>query len=355
MVSQSKLNLEVSLFSLFLFLCIANCAFAQVGGLEALDTGLGGGNSIVGTVLGPSGHRLGVRVRVRLETMTRGDRNTTTDEYGNFTFRGVPSGNYTIVINNEKDFEPLTHPLDIIQVRGAPPQVYNLNLRLTSKAAPRLKPGVIDSELANVPKKALDLYTKGLEFVKNRDFKSAIEQFQLSIVEYPNFMYAYNELGVQYLRLNDLKKANESFQSALKIKPDAFAPLMNRGIVLVHMKQFEEAEPALRKALKIEEKSPVCHYFLGQALANLGRFDEAEKELVSAITLGGDEMKEAHRFLAIIYSAQGDKKRASDELETYLRLVPTTPDAEQLRNVIRQLKDSKSPASAPSTETKPSP
>jgi len=66
-------------------------------------------------------------------------------------------------------------------------------------------------------------------------------------------------------------------------------------------------------------------------------------------------MKEAHRLLAIIYSAKGDKKRAAEQLETYLRLAPTTPDAEQIRNVIRQFKDSgaPTPAPTPSSETKP--
>ena len=31
-------------------------------------------------------------------------------------------------------------------------------------------------------------------------------------------------------------------------------------------------------------------------------------------------MKEAHRYLAGVYSALGDKQRAAAELETYLRL-----------------------------------
>jgi Tfp pilus assembly protein PilF len=72
----------------------------------------------------------------------------------------------------------------------------------------------------------------------------------------------------------------------------------------------------------------------------LGRFDEAEKELVSAVKSGGDEMKEAHRYLAIIYSSRGDKKRAASELEIYLRLAQHAPDAEQLRSVMKQLKSS---------------
>ena len=81
------------------------------------------------------------------------------------------------------------------------------------------------------------------------------------------------------------------------------------------------------------------HYFLGQALANLGLFDEAEKELLNRLELGKEEMKEAHRILAIIYSSRGAKKQAADELETYLKLAPNTPDAEKLKELIRKLRE----------------
>ena len=74
------------------------------------------------------------------------------------------------------------------------------------------------------------------------------------------------------------------------------------------------------------------------AQVSLGRFDEAVKELDTAITLGGDQMKEAHRYLGAIYHARGDDKRAINELETYLRIAPKADDAEPVRQLIQQLK-----------------
>lgn len=331
------------IFLFFLLLCLAGSAFAQISGIppSASDTGLRGINSIIGTVFGPSGRPVERRIRIKLSTMTQGDRIFTTDNNGNFAFRGLPSGTYTVSIDREQEFEPFSQDVDIRQLRGGLPQaqVYTLNIRLSLKEQAGPKPGIVNSEFANVPQKALDFFNKGGELAKKGDYKAAIEQLQLAVAEYPDFMLAVNEIGVQYLRLNELEKADEAFQSALKIKPDAFAPLMNRGIVLVQMRRFEEAESVLRKAVKMKE-SAAGHYFFGLALANLGRFDEAEKELVSAVKLGGEEMKEAHRYLAIIYNHRGDKKRAASEIEIYLRLVPTAPDAEQLRNVLKQLKAS---------------
>jgi tetratricopeptide (TPR) repeat protein len=106
------------------------------------------------------------------------------------------------------------------------------------------------------------------------------------------------------------------------------------------MARYGEAVPIFRKALKKNDQSAVGHYFLGQALANLGLFDDAEKDLLAALTLGKEEVKEAHRTLAIIYSTRGDKKQAADQLETYLKVAPNAPDAEKLREKIRQLRES---------------
>ena len=306
----------------------------------ATDTGLGGGNAISGMILLPNGQRLQRRVTIRLQTTMKGDRLTTTDEYGNFAFRGLVNGEYTVVIDKEKEFEPFQQSVEIRQFRGSAPQNYTLNIRLSLKEEAKPKPGVLNAELANVPERALVHYNNAGEQAKKNDHPAAIEELKLAIKEYPSFMLAFNELGVQYLKVNQLQNADDAFQAALKINPDAVPALINRGIANFMMERYGEAVPILRKALKKNDQSAVGHYFLGQALANLGLFDDAEKALLTSLTLGKEDMKEAHRFLAIIYSSRGAKKQAADELETYLKLAPNTPDAEKLREKIRQLRES---------------
>jgi len=316
------------------------------------ETGMGGQNSITGMILAPEGHRIERRITIRLQSMARGDRVTVSEDNGNFAFRGLPSGDYILVVDKEKDFEPFSQNVSVIQMRGFPAQTYTVTIRLVPKGSTDAKPGVIDSRIANVPKKARELFAKGMELANNRDYRGAIDQLNLAIAEYPKFMIAYNELGVQYLRLGELDKADAALQEALKLDAEAYEPVMNRGIVLFTMKKYADAEPVLRKALVVQENSPVAHYFLGQTIANLGKFDEAEKELKIAVETGGEQMKEAHRLLAIIYSSRGDKKRAAGELETYLKLAPNTPDAEQLRRVARQFRGLEAPPT-PAGSTKP--
>ncbi len=302
------------------------------------QTGYGGINSIIGTVFDPSGRPLQRRVPIRLSTMTRGDRVHTTGENGQFAFRGLPSGSYTISIDKEKEYKPFSISVDIVQI-GRDPVIQTLNIPLKYQPG-ATKPATVNVAFLNVPEKALKLYNDAVEQSKKGDSAAAVDQLKLAIAEHPSFTMAYNELGVQYLKLNRLEEADQAFQSALKLDPELLAGLINRGIANVMMKRYGEAVPVLRKALTKDEQSAVGHYFLGQALANLGLFDEAEKELVVSLKLGKEQMKEAHRILAIIYSSRGDKKKAAEELEGYLKVSPDTPDAEQLKEMIKRLKES---------------
>ena len=324
---------------IFVALCVSAFAIPLSGQVMlppgGTDTGLGGSNAITGTVLSETGARKR-QISVRLQSMTKGDRVAVTDDNGNFVFRGIPNGEYTVVIDKEKDYEPVRQTVDVRQFSGAPPQSYNLNIRLELKGGVTAKPGVLNAELANVPPPAVAAYEKALQSAQAGNRKAAIEQLKQAISEYPNFMLAYNELGVQYMKLNDLNKADEALRSALKLSPDGAMPLLNHGIVLALMGKFDSAVTELDHSLKQREQSANGHFYLGQALANLGRFDEAAEHLSRAVELGGDEMKDAHRFLGIIYLRRGERERGVAELETYLKLSPNARDADQIRQVIRQ-------------------
>ena len=301
-------------------------------GTASTDTGLGGVNIISGALLSPSGQRIEKRMSVRLRTVSRGDRIAATDEKGHFAFLGVPAGEYSVMLVQDPEFEPFSQDVSVVQPYGAPPRTFYVNVRVKKKA-------VLNPDFVNVPKPALAHYDKAVELSGKGDHTKAIEELKLAIKEYPAFMLAFNELGVQYLKLNQLQDADEAFQSALKLNPDAVVALTNRGIAIFMMKRYGDAVPILRAALAKNDQSAVGHYFLGQALAGLGQFEEAEKELLTSLELGKEQMKEAHRLLAIIYSSRGAKTKAAAQLEAYLKLAPNAPDAEKLRATIRQLKE----------------
>jgi tetratricopeptide (TPR) repeat protein len=145
-------------------------------------------------------------------------------------------------------------------------------------------------------------------------------------------------LGVQYVKLKQPDKAVEALRAALKLAPDDYATLLTYGRALYDMQNYPEAETQFRKAAKKNHSSPSSHFYLGLILLKRRELQEAEKELKSAIEFGGDEIALAHKYLGGIYWATLNYKRAADELETYLRLVPDAADATRVRSTVKELR-----------------
>lgn len=324
------------LFALLLLALNTTAALAQggVGSSRGLPSSSSGNNIIQGRVYFPTEPKEGKRVKVRLTSSDLMDQTTSTDEDGSFTFNGLASGNYTIVVDGGKEFDPATESVLLDRESstvGGRNRIISINMRPKGTAAAFNK----------IPKPARDLYAKGAEAAAKGDSKKAVEQFKGAVDLYPEFALALNEMGVQYLKLGQPDKAADAFQAALKLTPTESSPRLNYGIALLQQKKYAEAEMALREVLKKNDNLPTAHMYLGIALMSQQKLDDAEKELLRAVGFKSAEVSMAHRYLGGIYWAKRDYKRAADELETYLTLVPKAADAERTRAAIKELRDKK--------------
>ena len=342
MVSQTGTLTRRLLFVGAILVCSAALAMGQItGGLtETTNTRLGGNNYIAGIVYAPDGVPITTRMRIKLTSPEWGDILATTDDRGNFVFSGIGSGVYTIVIDREKEYESVSQEVEVVRARSSVPETYHVSIRLRAveEKKPKVGPAVINAANAGVPKPALDHYEKASKLAQDKDYQGALKELKLAVSEYPAFVSAHNQIGVLYLRLNDADHAEEAFKAALKINPEAYEPLLNRGISFFRLGKFKDAETMFRKSLKVKPESAVSQYYLGRTLNKLGRNEEAETALLTCLKMSPNDYKEAHRFLAAIYLDRGALPRVIEELDTYLKLVPTAPDADNLRKVIEQSK-----------------
>lgn len=322
---------------------------AQVG---TDSTGTGGRHVIQGRLYFPSGRRAEGRLRVKLQSSNTGDLVVMADINGNFAFKGLAPGSYTVIVEGGDDYENANESVyidaDVRARRGtAPPppitRPYTVLVYLQVKRDKNNgnKPGVLNAALASVPVEARNLYMQALESIRAGDARKATEQLRAAISLYPDFGLALNELGVQYLRLNETDKAVDALSQAIRVTPDAFPPRLNYGIALLEKRSYAEAEEHLRQALKKNEASPVAHYYLGITLLSKRSYDEAEQALRKAIELSGDNISLAHKYLGGLYWRKKDYKRAAAELEAYLKLSPKATDAEQIRSTIKELRGKK--------------
>jgi tetratricopeptide (TPR) repeat protein len=319
-------------------------AQSSFGGVDPdpSDPGTGGRNMINGHIYLPNGQLLNRKAKVQLTSLRSGTLFTVSDDNGAFTFRRLSGGSYQLTIDAGKDYEIATETVDIIESgtrrRESTGQTISVQIYLRPRSVSTEKLGTVDATLVGIPQSAAELYKQALNLSHDGKNKEAIEKLKEALTIYPKFVSAYNELGVQYMRLGQLAEAAEALRAALRLSPYVFTPRLNYGIVLVKQKEFAAAEVELRRALERDDRSVPARLYLSRALIGLGKHADAEALLRQTLALGGPEANLAHRYLGALYIERGAKAQAIDELETYLRLEPQDKDANQIREIIRNLK-----------------
>ena len=294
-----------------------------------------GTNTLVGQVLSPSGQQMEKRCTVRLSSVNVGEFSTMTDSNGVFTFRRLREGTYFVTVEAGKDYFPANETVDFYDNRG---RTDTIQIQLRAKPN-TVKVGVVNAALAGVPRAAVDLYNQALGSIAANDTKKAIEQFKAAVVLYPSFVLALNELSILYMNLGDLEQAAQTLTQATKAAPENPTLRLNLGYVLMQLKKFAEAETELHRAVDLNNNAPLPRLYRGRVLISLGKYPDAEKELQRVISLGGAHVPMAYRYLGALYKETGDKTRAIESLEKYLAMAPKASDINDVRQIIKDLKD----------------
>jgi tetratricopeptide (TPR) repeat protein len=319
---------------------------AQGGGRSS--TGTGGVHIIQGYIFFPSGRKAEGTIVVKLESLQYGELQAIPDSSGTFTFSALAPGSYTVVVKAGEEYEITREGVFIdtdlnlsrVGARLPPtPRRYTVMVHLQPKVRPGIgKPGILNAALADVPQKARKLYEKGIEQARADDPARSAASLKEAVALYPNFPLALNELGVQYLKLRQVNKAIEALKEACRLNPEAHLSKLNLGVAYLEANHAKEAEEQLRESVKRNSNVPSAHMYLGIALLRLHRFDEAEMELVVATAANASHLGMANYYLGGIYWRKQDYARAAEQLEKYLQLSPSAPDAERVRATIKELR-----------------
>lgn len=338
---------------LLIVIILSSPVLAQAQRVGVNATGTSGNEVIQGRIYFPAGNKSAMRPVVKLQSDGSSELTTVADADGSFSFTNLRPDSYRVVVNGGEEYENAFETVAIgsagpVPAQGNPfdyamPTVYQVQIYLQPKhtVAGNSQVGTTRDVPSNVPKAARDPFLKGVESARLGNNKKAIEQFKEAISQAPNFELAYNELGVQYLTLGQADKAAEAFANAVKLAPEEFFARLNYGIALLNLKKFTEAEQQLRQALQKNAAAPTGHYYVGLALLNQKQFEAAETEFKTSITNSNDRIAAAHKYLGGIYWRNKQYTRAADELTRYVALAPKAPDADKIRNTIKDLRTRK--------------
>jgi len=299
------------------------------------STGAISAGNIRGRVVLPSGVAISQAVRVSLLNV-RGTREMVfTDNQGQFEFRNVNPGEYTLEV--EGDNLRFNISSERVQVFRGAPSVVTVALKEKAVSDKNKAVGNVVSvgELGpDVPDKARTEFERASKLSKDGKALEAIDHLKKAIAIYPNFMMAHNDLGAQLLEQGNLDESAAELRRAIAIDAKAFNPYLNLGIVLIRQKRFAEAADTLGKALSLESDSAAAQLYLGMALMNLNDLAGAERELKTAYNLGGTSYSVALFYLGELYMKSGERSLARQAFEAYVRDEPNAANAAQARKLI---------------------
>jgi tetratricopeptide (TPR) repeat protein len=253
-------------------------------------------------------------------TFTRGD--------GEFEFGNLNNGEYIIEVS-VKDYDLYQQS---VLLTNSSQRGLSVFLTRPMEATQTNSRSAISAHELSVPGKAHVEYEKGIQlFYEKSDFRGAIVQFQHAIKDFPTFYEAYAQVGNAYLDLKEVGPAEEAMRKSLEISSGKYseAIFMLAGL-LNDTNRYPDGATFARKGMDIDPASWRGPFELARALFGLKQLEDAEKSAIEARNLKPDNSS-VYLMLANIHIQRHDYPALQSDLEGYLKLVPTGPQADQAR------------------------
>lgn len=247
---------------------------------------------------------------------------------GEFQFDGVAGGDYVIEVV-VKDYADVRQAVKLSSSSRMGISILLSKTKKVEDAASRLS---ISAHQLSVPHKARDEFEKGMSLIYLKaDYRGAIAEFQLAIKDFPTYYEAYAEEGNSYFQLQELSSAEEALRKSIELSSGQYADAMfTLAAILSDTKRFPEAEAMSRKGISVDASSWRGPFELARALVALKKTDEAEKSAQQSRDLMPDNPP-VYLLLANIHIQRKDYNALVRDLDDYLRLAPTGPEADQAR------------------------
>ena len=313
------------------------------------------GNSIRGKVRNSSGRNM-PRVIVQIETGNGSPINTTvTNNEGDFQFSGLSETSY-IVIVEAPDHNRASEHVDFVRNVGpdAPGENRTVEIILIPKAGPPI-PSNRTISGQNVPKAAREALDRAVKLAKENKSQEAVAAMQEAIAAYPQYFDAHLIFAGELLKQGRLDEAIAEFDQARKINSKDDRVYVGFGQILMIQKKYALAARVLGEAARLNPTDPGIPLMRAGALIEHASainpsaskeaaaerdtaFSMAEKDLATAFDLSGKKLAAVHLQAARLCEKKGDRARAANELELYLKMSPDDKKADQYKAAIKTLR-----------------
>ena len=267
---------------------------------------------------------------------------TKTDMSGRFSFRGVPPGRLMVrVLTFGTNFMEQTQEVEIVKTRSNNDVNYiDITLRYDKRnRGPEvvMPPGVIFVQ--DIPAEAKTLYVKGVADF-DRDQDGGVQEVESALDIFPDYFDALNWLGKEYVSRRNYEKAYPYLLRAIDVNQRNASTYYSLSYAFYQMKKYPAALEAARATTVLAPISVDAQLLYGTILRIAEKYTEAEAALQKANSLSKKMNAEVHWQLSLLYNRLKRNQDTIDELETFLKLVPDSPDKNKIRDMIAKLRTS---------------
>jgi tetratricopeptide (TPR) repeat protein len=272
-------------------------------------------------------------VRVKLSGEFGVNFELTADDAGRYSFPEVPSGNYRLEAHSVNDALASDVVLTDTSRTATNSIIVNFSLHANQRTEKTNKASVISAVDAGqqVPKKARKAFEEGIKFKKNNEPDKALASFSQAVEAYPDYYQALVERGDLQLNKRQFTTAAADYERALKSNDRYPSALRGAGYCKMVGGKLADAIQFFDKAVAAEPDSAWGFLLLGMANFELDRREQARLALQQAVKIDANQAARAHLYLANLYVREQHYLQAADELHAYLEIIPSDPNAVELR------------------------
>jgi Tfp pilus assembly protein PilF len=262
---------------------------------------------------------------------------TFTDSLGNYQFPGLGPGIYYVVAEVpgyervDEFFEIMPRSIGFVRRMHI--------LEPIAREAGKVQLGTVSAKSVAIRPEAKKMFERGEREANEGRIEDAAKSYERALEVEPQYAEALAGRGTVYLQQNDLPKARESFAKALEIDAKLPQALLGMGATLARMGEFAAAVTHLSEGLTLQPSSYLGYFERCRAHQGLGKLDESEKDCLEAKRIGGQQRPEALLLLGNLYLNTGRNPEALREFESFLKIVPSGEASQQVRDLVKRMKD----------------
>jgi Tfp pilus assembly protein PilF len=196
--------------------------------------------------------------------------------------------------------------------------------------------GMVSASNLRVPEKAGHEFAKGMKEMSAHNWSKARKHLEKAIKDYPQFDWAYNNLGVACMQENDAKDARAAFEKAVAINDKNTDAVKNLARLELADNDFAGAKAVLLK-LGQEPRDPEALTMLSYTQLRTWEFNAALDNALKVPHEGPERFPVVHLIAARVYEIRGNRSAAEAQYKQYLNVAPDGPEARVAKEGIQRV------------------